>query len=238
MTDDCSQPSGARRSRGGEGGATLVEAALVTPVLMLLVFGVIEFGVIYRDYVTAADSTTVGARIGSIVGPGLADVRVSDGLGGTTTIEGNGDFAAMMAVRENLSAVPVDWIERIIIFKGDRPSEQTSPTDQVPADCKSTAVVPGNRTDCNIYDARQAFTRLEGTVDAERVAYFRCVNDTDPACGWDPDGRKNGPKTSDIEYLGVYIKIERPYLTGIFGGSFTIEQAHITRLEPGSLGAS
>jgi hypothetical protein len=34
------------------------------------------------------------------------------------------------------------------------------------------------------------------------------------------------------------VKISRPYLTGIFGDDFTIEQAHVLRLEPGALGGA
>lgn len=210
----------------------------MTPVFLLFIFGILEFGLVYRDYLTVGDATTVGARIGSIVGPGLADVQVSDGSGSTTTVEANGDFAAMMAVREDLAAIPIDWIDRIVIFEADRPSQQTSPIEQVPSNCKSATPLPTNRDGCNIYDPREAFIHLEGEIDNADIAYFTCVGGGDPACGWDPNDRANGPKTTDIDYLGVYIKIDRPYITGIFGDDFTIEQAHILRLEPGALGGT
>jgi hypothetical protein len=226
---------GRQRCRGSR-GASLIEAAVMTPVFLLLVFGIIEFGVVYRDYLTIGDATTVGARIGSITGPGLADVRVSDGAGGTVTVEANGDFAAMMAVREDLAAIPIDWIDRIVIFEGDKPSQQTTPVNQVPAFCKNTASIPANGPGCNIYEPREAFEHLEGTIDSADLDYFKCVSSSDPACGWNPDTRANGPTTDDIDYFGIYIKIDRPYLTGIFGDDFTIEQAHILRLEPGPLG--
>jgi hypothetical protein len=215
-----------------------METAILTPVFLLLVFGILEFGVIYRDYLTIGDATAVGARIGSIVGPGIADVQVSDGSGGTVTVEGNGDFAAMMAVREDLAAIPIEWIDRIVIFEGKKPSQQVSPINQVPAACKTKTPLPTNASGCNIYDPRDAFVHLEGTIDNADLAYFQCSNSSDPACGWNPDDRANGPTTDDIDYLGVYIKIDRPYLTGIFGDDFTIEQAHILRLEPGALGGS
>jgi len=40
----------------------MVEFALVVPILLVVVFGVIQFGVVYKDYVTLTDATRVGAR--------------------------------------------------------------------------------------------------------------------------------------------------------------------------------
>ncbi len=40
----------------------MVEFALVVPILLVILFGVIQFGVVYNDYVTLTDSTRAGAR--------------------------------------------------------------------------------------------------------------------------------------------------------------------------------
>ena len=40
----------------------MVEFALVVPILCVILFGVIQFGVLYNDYVTLTDATRVGAR--------------------------------------------------------------------------------------------------------------------------------------------------------------------------------
>jgi Flp pilus assembly protein TadG len=50
-----------RRLRN-EKGQTLVEFALVAPLLLVIVFAVVQFGVAYNDYVTLTDATRVGAR--------------------------------------------------------------------------------------------------------------------------------------------------------------------------------
>jgi Flp pilus assembly protein TadG len=42
-----------------------VEAALVTPLICLLLFGVIEFGLVFKDYLAVASSVRAGARIAS-----------------------------------------------------------------------------------------------------------------------------------------------------------------------------
>jgi Flp pilus assembly protein TadG len=45
-----------------ERGQTLVEFAALLPVLCLLLFGIIQFGVLFHDYITVTDASRVGAR--------------------------------------------------------------------------------------------------------------------------------------------------------------------------------
>jgi len=40
----------------------MVEFALVVPILCVVLFGVIQFGVLYKNYVTLTDATRIGAR--------------------------------------------------------------------------------------------------------------------------------------------------------------------------------
>ena len=40
----------------------MVEFALVIPILCVVLFGVIQFGIVYKNYVTLTDATRVGAR--------------------------------------------------------------------------------------------------------------------------------------------------------------------------------
>jgi len=40
----------------------MVEFALVIPILCVVLFGVIQFGILYKNYVTLTDATRVGAR--------------------------------------------------------------------------------------------------------------------------------------------------------------------------------
>ena len=51
-----------RRKMRQEQGQTMVEFALVMPVLLLVIFGIIQFGVLYNDYISLTDATRVGAR--------------------------------------------------------------------------------------------------------------------------------------------------------------------------------
>jgi Flp pilus assembly protein TadG len=54
------------RRRSTESGQAFVELALVLPVLLLLLLGVIQFGNIFRDYIALTDATRVGARQASV----------------------------------------------------------------------------------------------------------------------------------------------------------------------------
>lgn len=55
----------ARRRRRGSGdeGAALIEAALILPFLVLLVFGIVELGFLFRSASVANTSTRSGARL-------------------------------------------------------------------------------------------------------------------------------------------------------------------------------
>jgi Flp pilus assembly protein TadG len=43
-------------------GQSLTEFALVLPILALLLFGVIQFGIVFNNYITLTDATRAGAR--------------------------------------------------------------------------------------------------------------------------------------------------------------------------------
>jgi Flp pilus assembly protein TadG len=45
-----------------EEGQTMVEFAIVLPVLVLLLFGVVQFGIVFNNYITLTDGVRAGAR--------------------------------------------------------------------------------------------------------------------------------------------------------------------------------
>jgi hypothetical protein len=46
----------------GESGQALAEFALVLPALMAILLGIIQFGVVFKDYLTLTDAVREGAR--------------------------------------------------------------------------------------------------------------------------------------------------------------------------------
>jgi Flp pilus assembly protein TadG len=51
--------------KSGERGASAVEAAIVTPLVMALLFGIIELGFLFKDYLAVAGAVRSGVRIAS-----------------------------------------------------------------------------------------------------------------------------------------------------------------------------
>jgi Flp pilus assembly protein TadG len=45
-----------------ENGQAMVELTLLLPLLFVIMFGVVQFGITYKDYITLTDATRVGAR--------------------------------------------------------------------------------------------------------------------------------------------------------------------------------
>ena len=67
-----------------ENGQTMVEFALVLPVLAVLLFGIIQFGTAFNNYVSLTDAVRAGARVAAVsrqssdpVGNTVAKVKAS-----------------------------------------------------------------------------------------------------------------------------------------------------------------
>ena len=55
-------PHRTMRHRGRENGQAVVELALVLPLMLMLLLGIVQFGTVFRDYIALTDATRVGAR--------------------------------------------------------------------------------------------------------------------------------------------------------------------------------
>jgi hypothetical protein len=205
-----------RRGRHGDRAATLVEIGLVAPVFFALAFGVVEMGFLFRDYQISSDAVTDASRTGALMGPQTAEDGTSP------------DFHIIRALREATGSMPVEWVQRIVVFRAPGPPSGLSAEDQTPDDCRDGIAVAGT---CNVYDDPIAAFRAVEEADAE---YFACP-DSDVACDWPAASRRNGPTVDAVDHIGVWIRVQRPSLTGIFGSSVTFEQASVVRIEVGAL---
>jgi Flp pilus assembly protein TadG len=69
-----------------EKGATLVEAAVIMPILLLLIIAIMEYGLVFKDYLTVSYLSREGARIGALAGDETtADCAILIGLGELVT---------------------------------------------------------------------------------------------------------------------------------------------------------
>jgi hypothetical protein len=112
----------------GERGAAMVEFAIIAPLLILLTFGLIEFGLFFRDFLTVANTTRSGARVASAAGTNAA-----------------ADYEILQSVKSAAAAMPggAEALETITVFRS------ASGSHDVPAGCTTTPQAGV----CNVYTA-------------------------------------------------------------------------------------
>lgn len=191
-----------QRRACGDKGATLVESAVITPVLLLFVFGIFEFGFAFRNYLGVANSTRDAAREASVAGNVL-----------------DADYRMMRAVERASAALPNNAIERIVIW------EASGPSDGVPSSCASGTPADGL---CNVYSGSD-LTTPKVHFGCQEIALGDPVDSPDRF--WCP-GDREVSVGSGLDYVGVYIRITHRYITGLFGDDIVFEDQMILKVEP------
>jgi hypothetical protein len=183
-------------------GAALIEAALVTPVLMWLLLSIMEGGLLFRDWLSLGNMTAGGVRAAAISG--------SDGLA---------DYVILQNLRKTGAGLARSQIDHIAIFKA------SSATSSVPSSCK-TGPVSGT---CNTYapsdmDLPQTSTAF-GCLAGVSKDRFWCPTTRKNAV-FNTNG--NGPP----DWIGVYVRYTHRYISQLFGSTLVLEDQSITKLEP------
>src|SRR5215472_333163 len=70
-----------RRVRGGDRGAAAVEFALLLPLLLLLVFGIIDFGRAINAQITLTQAARTGARLAALGQPNVVSATQAAATG-------------------------------------------------------------------------------------------------------------------------------------------------------------
>ncbi len=86
------------RRDGHERGAAMVEMAIVTPLLVLLVFSILEYGLLFHEKLTIASAASSAARTGATMGT-----------------RAEADFAILQALEAGL----YDQVDAAVIIKAD-----------------------------------------------------------------------------------------------------------------------
>jgi hypothetical protein len=113
-----------------------------------------------------------------------------------------------------------------------------------------------NGGSCNIYMRPQAaggaFDMANGEAsNPDPLYYFGCTGPSDPEashkvdCRWSPSTRRTvvAPRAASSgqpqpDRVGIYMKIDHQYLTGILGETRTITDQSVTLLEPDTFGVT
>lgn len=198
-----------RRLRArSERGAVVVEAALVTPLLMLLIFGIIEMALLMKDDVAVTSAVRNGGRIASAnAGAGPGGVAADDGSCTSPCSPANAPMFAQLAanaIQTAGSALPKDSIQELWVYKANNKG--------FPGSDGSTAMTCG--TNCVKYKwvkASDQFKYFSGTWQSSSVN--ACAN--------------NNPDS-----VGVYLKVNHSWLTGFFGKTIAIDDHAVFTFEP------
>ena len=113
-------------------GAVMVEFALIIPVIMTLLFGLIEFGFAFRDGLTVASAARAGARVGA----NLGDIPETD-------------YNIVISIQAALAELPSGTrLIKVVVYK---PTDGAGGID--PSCMTGAAMTAGGVNNlCNVYD--------------------------------------------------------------------------------------
>ena len=195
----------ARRGRAADRsrGAVLIEAAIVTPLFFILVFGIIDVGLALNDDLALSHATRAGSRVASASGNDLY-----------------ADYGIIQTIRREGAALPKGQIERVVVYRPSAPGE--GPTASCKAGTSSAGTGAAHVGACNAYSpADMAKPKTDfGCLPAQQLDKYWCPTVRDVSLD-------NG-----TDYVGVWIQVRHPYVTRIFGTAVTLTDQSIIRLEP------
>ena len=151
-----------RKRARGERGAVALEAALVFPILLLILLGIIELTFLMRDHAVVVSDTRLGARIastGANAGPGTCPT----GVGAPPCVSTNVPALAQLAadsIQRAGSAMPIDQIEYLLVYKANSYGYPGADNNQsMPVNCSGVA----NCVMFKWWDAEDKFRYNSGT---------------------------------------------------------------------------
>ncbi|GAA0971428.1 hypothetical protein ENKNEFLB_01386 [Nocardioides aquaticus] len=195
------------RRPASERGAVAVEAALVIPILMLLVFGIIEMSLLLRDSLAVTSSVRAGGRVASaLAGAGPAGVNEGGDCTAPCT-PANAPMLAQMAanaVQTSGSALPEDSVQELWVFRANPqgfPGAAGNDEWTCTVNCVRFRWVP----------ARDQFRYLDGAWASATIN--ACVN-------------------SSPDTVGIYLRARHDFITGLFGAGLDVSDSAVFTFEP------
>jgi Flp pilus assembly protein TadG len=200
-----------------ERGAVVVEAALVTPLLMALLLGIIEMALLMKDDVALTSAVRNGGRIASAnaaAGPGGVN-EGGDCL--SPCSPANAPMFAQLAanaIQTAGTALPKDSIQELWVYKANSKGYPCTLTTGCDTNTSTVMTCGANCVKYKWVPAKDQFRYFSGTWISSTVN--ACANSTAPA----------------IDVLGVYMLAKHDFVSGFFGKSVNIEDRAVFTFEP------
>ncbi len=192
---------------GDERGVVAVEAALLTPLLVLVLFGIIEMSLLMRDVVSVSSAAHVGARTASVAagaGQGTCQASSNPPPCSPASVPALAQAAAD-AIQRGGSAMPQSQINWIIVYNansGGYPEPAGNTTSACTSDCVKY-----------VWDAGLGKFRYASGAWASS-SINACIND---------------PARMSV---GVIMNASHPWITGLFGNGVNIQERSVMQFEP------
>jgi Flp pilus assembly protein TadG len=197
-----------RRRRRGERGVAIVEMALVAPLLLLLVFGIAEFGVALTNANRLETAVSTAARVAS--------------SSGSTT---DADRNVLLSLKAALPANLLSNVTRVVIYSSNANGDMASSCMSVTAGSGVGGGGAANgASSCNTYSGTQ-LRNLTLSPDNSATVLGSSRNNWPASTRRD---RLSGPP----DYIGVLVVTSSTSITGTYWNSFSYTKKSVYRIQP------
>jgi hypothetical protein len=209
--------AGARRRRSrlrSERGAVAVEAAIVTPLLLVLLLGIVEMSLLMRDAVSTNSSVRTGARAASAsagAGPGTCQASANPPPCTPADAPAVAQVAADAIGRAG-SAMPKGSIDWILVYSANKLGYP------LPEGNKSLVC----SAKCVKYVWDENLSNGSGGTGKFRYVSGSWQSSAINACLNDPNR----------ESVGIVMQARHAWLTGFFGNGVTLHERSVMQFEP------
>jgi hypothetical protein len=186
-----------------DAGAVLVEAGIALPLLMILIFGVVEVGALVRKAAVVSET-----------------VRAASLTLGNKGSSSDADLAAVTAVVDGMGRWSTD-VETIIVYR-----VRTADTGQPSNQCLGNGALNsgGRMNECNVYDQATVQKIVDGTLGPSDMGQGTCPGELAKFwCATDRDA-------TSTDRIGVYVRMRHTWVAGLFPGDRKITDFSVSRV--------
>ncbi len=194
-------------SKNNERGGAVVEAALVLPLFIALIFGIVEISMYLYDLNAIRAGARQAARVASV-----------------SATDAYADYNALVQSRQSVANM-ANKIDGVIIFRADTAGSTVPPECILALDAGSDGVADK----CNVYTAAKYWNAdqlnfgFDSGSNADNTLWDR---------RWAPTGRNDAiTETTNADFVGVWVRVIHHSATGIIPTK-PLTAAFVFQIEP------